>query len=258
MNREFNEERKRHYRENSNIPAEYWQYKWKDYKFDINFSKTSIVNSAVVQSRKAAWEKSIEYAKNIVENHNRGRSLFYTGRGSSGKTVLATLILREAIEKMMVSVLHVPFSRLVVDFHTMYKREEISDSIESYLDPHFLCIDEVDVDRNMADKFKNIFDHILTSRRYEKKPTIITSKVGIDKIGDVCGDAIRRLIEDSGVYEIINIYSEGEDPMRIFDSNIEFDIDLLVKELSLSGRNVDKTITGKALRQIIENCVKRG
>lgn len=258
IERDFNEVRKEYYRENSCIPREYWDYKWTNYKFDANFSKARIVNDAVVQSRKAAWKKSINYAENIKNNLENGKSILFVGKGSSGKTVLATLILREAIEKLIVSALYVPFSRLVIDFHTMYKREEISDSSEIYITPQFLCIDEVDSDRNMGDRFKNIFDNILMTRRYEKKPTIITSKVGISEIGKMCGDTIKRLIDESGIYEIINIYSEDDETIKIFDSNVDFDAEILIKNIrSISSRFPNGAISGTVLRDVIEKSVKR-
>jgi DNA replication protein DnaC len=83
---------KKHWRKHSNIPQEYWEYKWfkkndldKHYDPKFNIDKLA-VGQKTIKTRENARNVALSYVKNLKENLKKGKSLYIVGGKSSGKT----------------------------------------------------------------------------------------------------------------------------------------------------------------------------
>lgn len=230
------------YLSQSNIPKEYLKYKWKkvqegDKFYDPNFKGSTLgaigVSRQITFSRKNARDNALDYARNIKKYSELGRSLCFIGGKDSGKTVLATLILREAINKFIGSVLFVPFSQFCIE-GSVWDNDDVNDFISKYTTPDILCIDDVDEQENVYGKFKTYFSHILNERKSNQDPTIITSKISLDKMGEVCGKSVVNIITDNNTYKILSIMS-SEGQISDIDyqcSGFNFRLEDLIKDLN--------------------------
>lgn len=219
-------------KDNSNIPELYFEYSWSSYQPDHDFYK-KIEKKNVVESRVKAKEICASYAKSLKIVSSTGKSLFIFGKRSSGKTVLATLILRRAIEVLFESVHYVSFSRFAMEANTANLDDERELFFSRYVDPQFLCIDEVDeIDSNP--KIRNYFGAVLTDRQSQKKPTIITSKLPLSKIKEIYGGLVYSAITNQEYFlpPVIIETDEGiyEDTVYI-QKNRTYTVSTLIKAL---------------------------
>jgi len=203
----------------SDIPEKYFRFKWEDYKPSHN-SRTSIVSKEAIESRLLAKKSAIVYVNNINKNINTGKSIVFFGPKSSGKTVLATLILREGIEKYALNVRYVRFLSLVsYEFENKYmlSQEELKSIYDYYIDPDILCIDEIE-NISVKEWVKSSIYEILVERFNQRKPTIITSKIDFQLIKKVCGDGFYNILNDNQMFEACYIDSDG---ISLSDTDIE-------------------------------------
>ena len=255
-----------YYRNSSNIPKEYLDYKWvKDEHnskfYDPKFTAStdiSVVNTATIESRTRARDEALKYASNIKENYKNGVSLLFIGGQRSGKTVLATLILREAINKLVGSVYFVPFIQLIVESNVYFKAD-IEEYTAQYIDPDILCIDDIDSLRETSNKFKEYFDYILTSRRLARKPTIITSRIPVSKMRSMIGDGVYALLNDRSLYSHINIISRDLDfeDVDILSMDFDFELNGLVEKLKEHYRKSSNksVISSVDIHDILKECI---
>lgn len=238
LHRDLRRSEKKFYRENSNIPKEYLDYKWSKKKgskkyFDPEFEadKNYDVGPKTIGSRINALNIAAHYTRNLKENVEEGKSLFFLGGKNSGKTVLATLILRETINKLVENVLFVPFSQLVVEAN-VYLPEDVNEYTERYITPTILCIDDLDNTRKPSERFIQYLDHILTTRRLCKSPTIITSKITLHTVSKVFGNSIYELFADP-TYTKVSIFSHDKQKHDVdfLYTGHSYRLSLLIKEL---------------------------
>lgn len=145
--------------------------------------------------------KDIATLRFIEENKN----ILFLGSPGVGKTHLATAIGIEAAKKRN-SVYFISCNDLINNLSTAYKENRLESKIKFYSKYKLLIIDEIGylpINKNEANMFFQ-----LIAKRYEKKPTIITTNQPFSKWGEVFGDAtiasaiIDRLVHHS---HIINI-----------------------------------------------------
>jgi len=254
----------------SGIPEQYFDFKWSDYKTDMDFSRF-ISDEDIISSRSLAKSICASYAKDIEIASKSGRSLLIIGKRSSGKSVLATLILRTAIESLIGSVFYVPFARFAMEANTASLNTEREIFEEKYIEPLFLCIDEVD-DMDSTSKIKNYFGNILIQRQDERKPTIITSKISLLKIKEIYGSLVYSSITNEQFFlNPITIKTEELDNSETvwIDSGRRYSIDTIIRALQeikninekkrkTDGRiNVDLIFSDK-LQEIILSSDKMG
>jgi len=243
----------------SKIPSEYKKYTFSKYNPEADINLSGGISQSVIQSRKTALETVKKFAKNIKENIKNGRSLILIGKSSTGKTVLGTLILKQAIIVLLEQVLYVNFSDL------FYKTSKIipidDDIIENCIETPILLIDEIDAeDTNQASKdvFKGNIGRILTTRRLQKKTTVLTSRISIDEIRNVCGNTAYKIICDKNYFDnpIEIAEKENEAKTNILDSDKIFHGENIAKQiLKHIGQKKDKTITADVITRILENQV---
>jgi len=196
-------------RDSSNIPEIYFKFRWDDYQKDHDQKK--IINDiSVQQSRESAKAICLQYALNISEVYTQGRSLLIIGRRSSGKTVLATLILRQSIAEIYESVYFTPFTQLAIEANTANLSEEREEFEEKYISPSFLLIDEMD-DMDVTIKMKNYIGHVLIERQKLKRPTIVTSKISLKRIKTLYGNLVYSALTDNNYFLPEIVIETGDD-----------------------------------------------
>ena len=253
-----------HYRQNSNIPKEYMNYIWGDKAvngkklYDSFFaSKNKRVNKATAKTRKNAYNVAKDYSSNILKNTEDGKSLLFIGGQDTGKTVLATLILRDAINLLSKEVLFVSFSEFVLEANTANFREHIDSMAEKYIEPKFLCLDNMN-NKTLKTKIQECLEYILTERRYAKNPTIITSKISMSELFNVVGESVFSLLNDPKIYKRVDIRSydeegflgEGGSADILYTGNL-FNVEKTMKLLDFYRRKYGVEIDYKNIQKIL-------
>jgi DNA replication protein DnaC len=248
----------------SNIPKQYLSAKWQEYRPDWNGS--TIHDESIINSRREAKKNCLNYVGNFKKTkEDGGNSILIVGERTSGKTVLATLILREAIKYFNERVLFVSFPQFVVEANTANLGPERERLESKYIRPYFLCIDEItSIDRNP--KVRTYFSHILVERHGLKKPTILTSKINIEQIRKSFGNVIYDILTNQYNFGKIFIKTSDKDFVDLYDlfsdDKAKFSckrlIDLVTNKRS-SGDGVvlsdDVILTGESLLELITKSI---
>lgn len=145
--------------------------------------------------------KDLATLRFIEENKN----ILFLGSPGVGKTHLATSLGIEAAKKRN-SVYFISCHDLINNLSTAFKENRLESKIKFYSSYKLLIIDEIGylpINKNEANMFFQ-----LIAKRYEKKPTIITTNQPFSKWGEVFGDAtiasaiIDRLVHHSYIINI--------------------------------------------------------
>ncbi|MEG1310220.1 MAG: IS21-like element helper ATPase IstB [Bacilli bacterium] len=194
-------------RANNNIKVAHFPY-IKEIK-DFNFEYQPSINKEEI--------KDLSTLRFIEENKN----ILFLGSSGVGKTHLATALGIEAAKKRN-SVYFISCHDLINNLSTAFKENRLENKIKFYSSYRLLIIDEIGylpISKNEANMFFQ-----LIAKRYEKKPTIITTNQPFSKWGEVFGDStiasaiIDRLVHHSYIinikgrsYRIKNLIEEKEE-----------------------------------------------
>lgn len=178
-------------RANNNIKVAHFPYIKTINEFDFDYQPS--INKEQI--------KDLSTLRFIEENKN----ILFLGSPGVGKTHLAVALGIEAAKKRN-SVYFISCHDLITKLSTAYKENRLESKIKFFASYKLLIIDEIGylpINKNEANMFFQ-----LIARRYEKKPTIITTNQPFSKWGEVFGDTtiasaiIDRLVHHS---HIINI-----------------------------------------------------
>ena len=136
------------------------------------------------------------------------------GSPGVGKTHLATSLGIEAAKKRN-SVYFISCNDLITNLSNAFKENRLESKIKFYCKYKLLIIDEIGYLPITKDEANMFFQ--LIAKRYETKPTIITTNQPFSKWGEVFGDAtIASAIIDRLVHHSVIINIKGK-PYRIKD-----------------------------------------
>ena len=164
----------------------------KDFDFDYQPS----INEEVIKDLSTL--RFIEEKKNIL----------FMGSPGVGKTHLATALGIEAAKKRN-SVYFISCNDLITNLSNAFKENRLESKIKFYCKYKLLIIDEIGYLPITKDEANMFFQ--LIAKRYENKPTIITTNQPFSKWGEVFGDTtIAAAIVDRLVHHSVIINIKGK------------------------------------------------
>ena len=181
-------------RAEANIKVAHFPYlkEIKDFDFDYQPS----INEEVIKDLSTL--RFIEEKKNIL----------FMGSPGVGKTHLATALGIEAAKKRN-SVYFISCNDLITNLSNAFKENRLENKIKFYCKYKLLIIDEIGYLPITKDEANMFFQ--LIAKRYENKPTIITTNQSFSKWGEVFGDTtIAAAIVDRLVHHSVIINIKGK------------------------------------------------
>ena len=181
-------------RAEANIKIAHFPYlkEIKDFDFDYQPS----INKDVI--------KDLETLRFIEEKKN----ILFIGSPGVGKTHLATSLGIEAARKRN-SVYFISCNDLITNLSRAFKENRLESKIKFYCKYKLLIIDEIGYLPITKDEANMFFQ--LIAKRYENKPTIITTNQPFSKWGEVFGDTtIASAIIDRLVHHSVIINIKGK------------------------------------------------
>lgn len=262
----------------SEIPDDLLRYDWQDYKFDNNeqvddSGEDLELHEDVQRSRRNAWKACGYYCKNMLKMDDDENtdypfaSILLMGTKGSGKSVLGSLILREAMKRLNEKVLYVSFGNLVVECSTPSWVNHREDLEETYCSPKMLMIDEVCDGHFINIKAQSYINHILTKRANWRHPTIITSKVSYDSLFHILGFPSHSLIGKLEIYNHISIINtEITSPEKLLSAETSYPegkVKMMIQYLEEirainKKRRMSVGLHGDQMRFLLERCLRGG
>nr|DAH90071.1 MAG TPA: Replicative helicase [Caudoviricetes sp.] len=153
-----------------------------------------------------AWQKMAKetvrsYAEQFPENLAHGRCMLFLGNVGTGKTHLASALLRSVIEQGYTGAF-VGAGDLIADIRDTWRpNSEMSPRAltRRYIDMDLLVIDEIGVQRGTENEREILFS-ILNNRYNGLRPTVLLSNFNTEDVKRYVGERVYdRLKEDGGL-----------------------------------------------------------
>ncbi len=203
------QQRDRRLLERARIPRRYSQCDFESFGFYDNQS----LQNAVVKANGFVREYP------PVDDHDKGRGLFFLGNPGVGKTHLTVAILKQLMEQKGVECLFCPFQDLLKQIRDSYDPVSLSTEsqvLQPVLQTEVVAIDDLGANR-ISDWVEDTITHILNHRYNERKTTLLTSNLpdtpqevqgrspsGKYRIGDTLEDRIGKRVR-SRLYEMCEV-----------------------------------------------------
>jgi DNA replication protein DnaC len=162
-----------------------WNAAHSDLKINLDFDKGNQILQTV-----------FEYVKNLENARKYGISLVLWGTNGTGKTLLATCVLKEAIRNgfsSQMTSLGGIIERYADGWNDHASKEQFTNRIK---DVDFLLIDDVGKEYRAKnnDLVEIAFDNLIRYRTFRHKPFILTTNTDISKLQNTYGKSIASLI----------------------------------------------------------------
>ena len=260
----------------SNLPEDLIMYDWKDYKFDDNEQVDDEGNKVdlsddVIASRREVWRACGNYCLNLQKMNDEEdkeypfASMLLIGTKGSGKSVLGSLILREAMKRLREKVFYVPFGTLSVELAMGSWDKHIEFFEKTYCSPKVLMIDEICEGYYIGNRARDNLNYILTRRANSGYPTIITSKTSYESLYHVTGIPAYMLIGKKEVYKHFTIMNTARtNPAVLLTADSKYPrgkVDTMIrrleilKEINLKN-NSSVALYGDQIRNILDGAVR--
>ncbi len=171
---------------NSGIQRKYQRFDW------VDLEKPSQIT----------FEAIFGYLERLDTYVNNGIGLVLTGPRGTGKTLLANLILKDIIGKGVVDCYSTTFSQMIDHFAEGWRdKEQTTWFNRKVRDAGMLFIDDLGRERNKGagSVGDNMLETVIRHRVACQLPTIITSNIDSDKIGEAYGGHTESLLSECSV-----------------------------------------------------------
>jgi DNA replication protein DnaC len=159
---------------NANIPLQY-----------RNFEFNDLTNPQIEQSKKKITNYLDELAtKGLYSSKIRGKGFYIYGSHGTAKTVLSCVFVKEIRRRTSYSVYYVPFLEMAHGFR---------DRFYEFIRPNFLIIDDFG-NYSISSTLTDEFEHLIKSRYSKGNPTVITSCLEPNSLGEIFGKGFHSLL----------------------------------------------------------------
>lgn len=178
----FNEE---HKIIQANIPKKFKELTRKD------------LDRTFISQNKDVMAQIASYNENLKEMLELGKGLFLQGENGAGKSFLATLILRKALEQGYSGYFILQRDLINAAFAALYDNDVRDDLEKVICEIDFLIIDEIDkMFIDSGEKVQNLLEGLLKKRSYANKPLVVTSNKAMHQLGATLGNTIVSMFEE--------------------------------------------------------------
>lgn len=141
-------------------------------------------------------------------NISRGRGLFLSGAVGTGKTLVLNLVLKEVI-KADIAAYFTTFSGMVESFTSTWgDNEEKKRFATRFMRTRVLGLDDLGKEFRSANRLSaTTFDHVLRTRVFEDRTTLLTSNLSSKEVQIGYGAAVLSLLAEQNVH----VHFEGQD-----------------------------------------------
>jgi len=169
----------------ANLPKKFFELTKHD--LDPDYISQNLENMSVVASYNDKLDKMLEH----------GKGLFLQGENGAGKSFIATLILRKALEMGYTSYFILQRDLVNTAFAALYDDDIQKDLEKIICKIDFLIIDEIDkMFIDSGEKVQNLLEGLLKKRSYVGKPLIVTSNKAMNQLGSTLGNTIVSAFEE--------------------------------------------------------------
>lgn len=169
----------------SNIPVAFREATTKD--IDRNF----------IQQNSDNIKRVAEYSKKLSTALEKGFGLYLQGTNGSGKSMLATLILKRALREGYSGYFILLRDLVNASFDSLSNIDVRNDLEKLITETDFLVIDELDkVFNDKNDVVRSLLEDLFKRRYYSKKPLIVTSNVSKADIKAIHGDTVSAIFDE--------------------------------------------------------------
>jgi DNA replication protein DnaC len=143
-----------------------------------------------------------DFVRNIDANLDEGRGLWLTGGCGTGKTVLAMIVAKAAIDTgRTVAIYSCP--RLLSVIRDSIERGGVLDFLDRLAEADLLQIDDLGAEHRTEWVLEQLYT-IVNARYEDERSTIVTSNLGRDELADQLGERIVSRLE--GCCEVLPFY----------------------------------------------------
>ncbi len=160
-----------------------------------NLTRDDLDHEFIVQN--SGIDQVSNYSDQLEKMLKLGKGLFLQGENGAGKSFIATLILRKALEMGYTSYFILQRDLVNTAFAALYDDEIRNDLEKIICKIDFLIIDEIDkMFIDSGEKVQNLLEGLLKKRSYVGKPLIVTSNKAIGQLGSTLGNTIVSAFEE--------------------------------------------------------------
>jgi DNA replication protein DnaC len=143
-----------------------------------------------------------DFVRNIDANLDEGRGLWLTGGCGTGKTVLAMIVAKAAIDTgRTVAIYSCP--RLLSVIRDSIERGGVLDFLDRLAEADLLQIDDLGAEHRTEWVLEQLYT-IVNARYEDERSTIVTSNLGRDELAEQLGERIVSRLE--GCCEVLPFY----------------------------------------------------
>jgi len=175
----------------------------------------NLINMDIAEGQKA-YDTVKLYAENLVNARKHGVNLMLLGPNGTGKTLLATCILKEAIRQGY-SVQMTSLGGIIEMYTDGWTNPDVRDVFNNRIkNVDFLLIDDVGKEyrAKSSDLVEVAFDNLIRYRSFRRKPFILTTNTDMQRLQSTYGRSLASLLQG----KCMNVQVGGVDYRQVIQA----------------------------------------